>query len=159
MSGDRVFLQLYREGVVPAVNPNAAHVAQCDDAGRLLVSATVVPAPPTPPAAPSTYAAPPDTTSGVAHVGAARVWQLRASNENSYGLWLVVVDQATAPGDDDAGLWPVFVPAGSSVAEVFPAPLGVAAGLAWAWSLKPTLLLLPTAPVFTGSSVAFAYYV
>lgn len=156
MSGDRIFLQLRHFAGPPVVNPGAAKVAQCDDEGNLLVAGTFSPGPPTPVAAPDTATSEFDTVTDVLVAEPCRLYQVRASNENAWGLWLLIINLATLPGDDEEGVWSIFVPAASSVAEVFTAPLGMTAGVAYAWSLRPKHVYFP--PVFTGSAVSVATF-
>lgn len=156
MSGDRIFLQLKHFAGPPTVAPQAAKVAQCDDEGRLLVAATVTPLPPEPAPPPTSTVVDYDVIADNLIPTPCRLYQARASNDTAWGMFLVLCDMATEPGDDDEAVWSMFVPAGESVGEVFTSPLSLAVGLSFAWSLKPKYIALP--PVFSGCSVSVATF-
>lgn len=158
MSGDRFFLQLRHEAGPPVVNPGAAREAQCDADGNLLVAGSLSPGPPVPPPAPTTGPSPIDfdTVTGVINAAPCRLYQFTACNENAFGLWLLIIDQDTEPGDDEQAMWSVFVPGGTSFAQNFVSAPQLVQGLSFAWSLRPRYVYFP--PTFSGSSLSVAYF-
>jgi hypothetical protein len=157
MSGDHTFIQLRHYAGPPSVLPGAAKVAQCDDEGNLLVAGTFSPGPPEPVAAPVTTVADFDTVAGNLIATACRCYQVRASNDQSVGMWLLLIDLATEPGDDDEAVWSMFVPAAGSTGDVFTSPIALVNGLSYSWSLRPKYVYLP--PVFAGCSVSVATFI